>query len=150
MLFQRMFPVIIHKFDEENQCLYPITVIECKNEKVLLTDNVSEQSIRYSDTIAARYIVVTNGIDLRFVAYDEDTESYMFLDNILSYGQMINKDYVLSENKEEKEIRFTFEELQNQELILQYSESGIWIFGRDTPRILRSLAVNLYQAFGLL
>lgn len=91
--------IIIHKFDEEEQCLYPVTVIECKNEKVFLTDNVSEQAIRYSDTIGARYIVVTNGIDLRFAAYDEDTDSYVFLDNILSYGQMINKEYTLPENK---------------------------------------------------
>lgn len=139
--------IIIHMFDEEEQCIYPVTVIECKNEKVFLTDNVVEQAIRYSDTIGARYIVVTNGIDLRFAAYDEDTDGYVFLDNILSYGQMLNKEYTLPENKEEKEIRFTFDELQNQELILEYSELGIWIFGRDTPGTLRSFAVNLYQAF---
>ena len=139
--------IVIHMYDEEEQCLYPVTVIECKNEKVFLTDNVVEQAIGYSDTIGARYIVVTNGIDLRFAAYDEDTDSYVFLDDILSYGQMINKEYTLPENKEEKEIRFSFDELQNQELILQFSESGIWKFGRDTPGILRSFAVNLYQAF---
>lgn len=138
--------IIIHKFDEEEQCLYPVTVIECKNEKVFLTDNVSEQAIRYSDTIGARYIVVTNGIDLRFAAYDEDTDSYVFLDNILSYGQMINKEYTLPENKEEKEIRFSFDELQNQELIWDYNESGNWIFGEDTSGTLRSFAVNMYQA----
>lgn len=137
--------IIIHKFDEENQRPYPVTVIECKNEKVFLTDNVSEQAIRYSDTIGARYIVVTNGIDLKFAAHDEGTDSYVFLDNILSYGQMINKEYTLPEYKKEKEIRFTFDELQNQELILQYND--IWIFGRGTPGTLRSFAVNLYQAF---
>lgn len=64
-------------------------MIECKNERVFLTDNVSEQAIRYSDTIGARYIVVTNGIDLRFAAYDEDTESYVFLDNIIRFSIML-------------------------------------------------------------
>lgn len=54
------------------------------------TDNVSEQAIRYSDTIGAKYIVVTNGIDLRIAAYDEDTDQYVFLDKILTYGQMIH------------------------------------------------------------
>ena len=38
------------------------------------------------------------------------------------------------------------EELQNQELIWDYNDSGNWIFGEDTPGVLRSLAVNLYQA----
>lgn len=138
--------IVIHMYDEEEQCLYPVTVIECKNEKVFLTDNVSEQAIRYSDTIGAKYIVVTNGIDLRIAAYDEDTDQYVFFDKILTYGQMIHKEYTLPEYKEEKEIRFTLEELQNQELIWDYNESGNWIFGEDTPEALRSLAVNLYQA----
>ena len=96
--------------------------------------------------IGAKYIVVTNGIDLRIAAYDEDTDQYVFLDKILTYGQMIHKEYTLPEYKEEKEIRFTLEELQNQELIWDYNESGNWIFGEDTPEALRSLAVNLYQA----
>lgn len=138
--------IIIHMFDKENQCLYPVAVIECKNEKVFLTDNVLEQAIRYSDKIGARYIVVTNGIDLRFAAYDENADSYIFLDNILSYGQMINKEYILPEKTEEKEIRFSFDELQNQKLIWAYNESGNWIFGEDTPGALRSFAVNMYQA----
>ncbi|MGN0317395.1 MAG: type I restriction enzyme HsdR N-terminal domain-containing protein, partial [Lachnospira sp.] len=30
--------IVIHMYDEEEQCLYPVTVIECKNEKVFLTD----------------------------------------------------------------------------------------------------------------
>ena len=89
---------------------------------------------------------VNHGIDLRIAAYDEDTDQYVFLDKILTYGQMIHKEYTLPEYKEEKEIRFTLEELQNQELIWDYNESGNWIFGEDTPEALRSLAVNLYQA----
>lgn len=28
--------IIIHMFDEEEKCLYPVTGIECKNEKILL------------------------------------------------------------------------------------------------------------------
>ena len=76
--------IVIHMYDEEEQCLYSVTVIECKNEKVFLTDNVSEQAIKYSDTIGAKYIVVTNGIDLRIAAYDEDTDQYVFLDKILT------------------------------------------------------------------
>lgn len=84
--------------------------------------------------------------DIVIHMYDEDTDQYVFLDKILTYGQMIHKEYTLPEYKEEKEIRFTLEELQNQELIWDYNDSGSWIFGEDTPEALRSLAVNLYQA----
>lgn len=138
--------IVIHMYDEEEQCLYPVTVIECKNEKVFLTDNVSEQAIRYSDTIGAKYIVVTNGIDLRIAAYDEDTDQYVFLDKILTYGQMLHKEYTLPEYQEEKEIRFTLDELHNQKMLWDYNESGNWIFGEETPGVLRSFAVNMYQA----
>ena len=68
------------------------------------------------------------------------------MDKRRTYAHMRHKEYTVPEYKEEKEIRFTLEELQNQELIWDYNDSGSWIFGEDTPEALRSLAVNLYQA----
>ena len=32
--------IVIHAVDEENQSLYPIAVIECKNEEMLFTDRL--------------------------------------------------------------------------------------------------------------
>lgn len=32
--------IVIHAYDTKTQCCYPVTVIECKNETVLLTDMV--------------------------------------------------------------------------------------------------------------
>ena len=139
--------IVIHEPSEDGKTKYPVTIIECKNEEILLTDKVVDQAIRYCDVLGGNYIAITNGLELRFAAYDEDTNSYVFLEEVLSYGQMVNKEYILPEFKEEEVIRFTLDELNNQELILEYNNAGSWIFGEDTNEKLRSFAVNLYQAF---
>lgn len=138
--------IIIHAIDEDNESIYPVAVIECKNEGIALTDKVSEQAIRYCDILGARYIAITNGIELRFAAYDETSDSYIFLEDILPYGKMVNQEYSLPEIKEEEIIRFTLDELNNQALISDYNEAGPWIFGDGTNKKLRSFAVNFYQA----
>ena len=53
--------IIIHSLDEESNTLYPIAVVECKNEEVFLTDKVVDQAIRYSDILGTIYFVITNG-----------------------------------------------------------------------------------------
>ena len=139
--------IVIHELSEGGKSKYPVTIIECKNEEVLLTDKVVDQVIRYCDVLGGNFIAITNGLELRFAAYDEETNNYVFLEEALSYEQMVNKDYSLPEFKEEEVIRFTLDKLNNQELILEYNNAGSWIFGEDTNEKLRSFAVNLYQAF---
>ena len=139
--------IVIHEPSEDGKTKYPVTIIECKNEEILLTDKVVDQAIRYCDVLGGNYIAITNGLELRFAAYDEGLNSYVFLDEILSFDQMVNKEYILPEIKEEKVLRFTLQELNNQELILEYNNAGTWIFGADTEGRLRSFAINLYQAF---
>lgn len=63
--------IIIHALDGEHQSIYPIAVVECKNEGVFLTDKVMEQAIRYCDVLGGKYIAITNGLELKFAAYDE-------------------------------------------------------------------------------
>ena len=138
--------IIIHSLDEDSNTLYPIAVVECKSEEVFLTDKVVDQAIRYSDILGTRYFVITNGLEMRMAVYDENTDSYGFLDEILSYEQMVSRDYKLPEVKEEEFIRFTLDEINNQELISEYNEEGPWIFGEDTNGKLRAFAVNFYQA----
>lgn len=138
--------IIIHAIDEENENIYPIAIIECKREEVFLTDKAAGQAIRYCDTIGGRYIAITNGLELQFAAYEEASDSYVFLEEILSYGQMVNSEYLLPKVREEKFIRFTLDELKNQKRISDYNEAGAWIFGQGTEEKLRTFAVNFYQA----
>lgn len=138
--------IVIHAMDEEHNAMYPIAIIECKNEDVFLTDKVAEQAIRYCDILGGKFIVITNGIDLRFAVYDEISDCYVFLDEILTYKKMLNKDYDLPEIEEAQSVRFTFDELKDQELLVEYNQAGAWIFGDDTVEWLRTIAVNFYQA----
>ena len=68
--------IIIHAYDVENDCIYPVTIVECKKEDVLLTARVAEQAIRYCDIICGKYIVITNGIEMLMYVYQEDSNSY--------------------------------------------------------------------------
>lgn len=138
--------IVIHALDEESQSIYPVTVIECKNEDVFLTERVAEQAVRYCDVLGGTYIAITNGLELKFAAYDEKSDSYIFLDEILSYSQMTKKDYTLPKYEENKIIRYTFDEMQDQKILSDYNEAGTWIFGEDTDKTIRSFAVNFYQA----
>lgn len=138
--------IIIHAIDEEKQCLFPITVIECKNEDVFLTDKVTEQAIGYCEVIGGKYIVLTNGIELKLAVYNEESDNYVFLEEILSYKQMINKDYLLPEIEESKTIRFSLDQLKDQDLISAYNDDGPWIFGESTKEEVRSFSINFYQA----
>lgn len=138
--------IVIHALDENSQSIYPVTIIECKKEDVFLTERVAEQAIGYCDVLGGTYIVLTNGLELKFAAYDEKTDCYAFLEDILSYEQMVNKEHILPDVKEERVMRYTLEELDNQQLLIEYNDAGTWIFGEDTNEKLRSFAVNFYQA----
>ena len=137
--------IIIH-FEGKDGLLYPVAVIECKNERVFLTDRVTEQAIRYCDAIGAMYYFVTNGIDLYAAVYDEKSDSYHFLDNAVSYKKMLEGNFEIPKKIKPEFPRFTMEQLQDQKLISDYNTSDIWIFGLDTEERIRSFSVNFYQA----
>lgn len=138
--------IVIYAQDEEKQMEFPLAIIECKNESVYLTEQVAEQAIRYCDVLCGAYIMITNGIDFLTAAYDEQTNSYMFFDEILSYSQMLREEYVLPAMNEEEIVRYTYEDLCNQEILSEYNDAGNWVFGKDTVPMLRSFAINFYQA----
>lgn len=136
--------IVIHAVDEKGM-LFPITVVECKNEDVFLTNRVEDQAVRYCDVLGAKYIIITNGVDAQMAAYDDRTDTYQYIDGILSYESMLNQEYIVDEIPEENLERFSLEEIQNQDIIAEYNEAGIWIFGSDSSPKIRSFATNFYQ-----
>ena len=138
--------IVIHAYDTKTQCCYPVTVIECKNETVLLTDKVMNQVTRYCDIVGGKYVVLTNGIDIRMAVYDEKNDAYAFLEELLPYNKMLNEEYVIPEFKAEEYIRFAMSELRNQDKLKEYNEMGSWIFGADSNSEIRTFAVNFYQS----
>ena len=139
--------IIVHGIEDAIQELYPLAVVECKNENVILTDQTVDQAIRYCDTIGGRYVIVTNGIQLKAFVYDEASDTYMALNRMPSYEEMLGDDYELAAWEDETFVRFDMEELRDQQLIQQYNDEGEWIFGQISEPWLRSFAVNLYQCF---
>lgn len=138
--------IIIHAYDVENDCIYPVTIVECKKEDVLLTARVAEQAIRYCDILCGKYIVITNGTEMLMYVYQEDSNSYAVINEILPYRKMLTDDYIIPEFKTDKILRMSMDELKNQKLLIDYNEQGTWVFGEDSSSEVRSFAVNFDQA----
>ena len=119
--------IIVHAYDLENDCIYPVTIIECKKEDVLLTDNVVEQAMRYCDALGGKYIVITNGIEMKMFVYQDESNSYALLDGILPYKKMLSDDYVIPDFKTENLTRLSMEELKDQKVLMDYNEQGTWV-----------------------
>ncbi len=138
--------IVIHALDQIANMMYPLTIIECKNEDVFLTDSVVEQGVRYCDTLGGKYLVLTNGIEIIFAVYDEESEKYIFLDEILSYDKMLSNKFSLPKIQNQQFTRFTIDELKQQQIIAEYNDADTWIYGAGTNEKLRTFAVNFYQA----
>lgn len=136
--------IVIHQKTSDN-VLYPLMVVECKQTNAFLTDKVAEQAVRYCDIIGADYFVITNGIDMEMFKFTEKTNGYQKLEKVLSYDEMVSRNEPIM-LVEEKLSRFTLEQLRDIDLMREYSEADIWVFGSDTPAKFIPFAVNLYQA----
>lgn len=102
--------------------------------------------MRYCDALGGKYIVITNGIEMKMFVYQDESNSYALLDGILPYKKMHNDDYVVPDFKTEKLIRLSMEELKDQKVLMDYNEQGTWIFGSDSSPEVRNFAVNFNQA----
>jgi hypothetical protein len=136
--------IVIHQKAEDN-VLYPLMIVECKKTDVFLTAKVTEQAAGYSNIVGADYFVITNGIEMETFKYNEELNQYQRLETIPSYEEMIARSGAVMP-MEEKPPRFTLEQLHDLELMKEYSESDVWIYGGDTPTKFISFVVNLYQA----
>ena len=136
--------IVIHRKASEN-ALYPLVVVECKQSNVFLTDKVVEQAVRYSDIVGADYFIITNGVDMEIFKFIEETNNYQKLERVLSYDEMVSKSGTIMPEGE-KLPRFTLEQLQDLDLMREYNEADVWVFGGDTPSKIIPFAVNLYQA----
>ena len=137
--------IVIHAIDKVSKCVYPIAIIECKNESVFLTDKVFEQAENYCDVIEGMYIAVTNGIELENAVYSDETNSYHIIDSLLSYSDMLNDNYEIYTPKAQPHKRFSLAELKNHALIDDYNNSDYWIYGLSSSDNVKELSINLYQ-----
>lgn len=136
--------IIIHT-PIDNNMIRALAVVECKKEDVVLSDKVVEQAIYYADIVEADYFIITNGIDIEIAKFDKQTDTYIYLKELMDYEKMLdNKGIPVPSG--EKSVRFSISELQNYKKLDEYNEMGSWIYGSDTPKKLRPFIVNFYQA----
>ncbi len=74
-------------------------MIECKEERVTVSaQQVIEQAAGYAYCVGARYIIVTNGVEMYYYHYNEKYDTYEDIDGLLSYQDMINDNFTVTKN----------------------------------------------------
>ena len=66
-----------------------IMIIECKSEKIKISQDVFDQAAKYNFQFKADYLVVTNGINNYMSKLNYQEKSYQFLNEIPEYGSLI-------------------------------------------------------------
>lgn len=65
----------------------PEIIVECKAPHVKIDQTTFDQIARYNMSLAASYLVVTNGIDHYYCKIDQTAERYVFLKDIPAYSK---------------------------------------------------------------
>ena len=60
-------------------------LVECKSQKINITQEVFDQIARYNLQLRAKYLMVTNGMDHYFCKMDFERKRYDFLEDIPYY-----------------------------------------------------------------
>lgn len=133
--------IIVNGKDEEGY-LVALMIIECKAPKVLITDDVFEQAVRYDDIIQANTIMLTNGVKMEFERWVEEEQSYFPLEDLPTYNDLLyQKNLNVDKSPRPTWKRPLFSSIQQQQVINEFFDKG-WL-GEDTKKDLYPFVVNL-------
>lgn len=136
--------IVVHKAIKDG-FLAPLAVIECKQPAVPLTDYVVDQAVRYCDVLEADYLIITNGQDLAIAHYDSFNGQYKWLNRLFRYDEMLDSETSFPEEYKSYK-RLTMQQLSDPNKVDEYNDQNHhWVFGQNTPPLLRAFAVNLYE-----
>ncbi|OQX99786.1 MAG: hypothetical protein B6I20_09630 [Bacteroidetes bacterium 4572_117] len=65
-----------------------LMIIECKSEKIKITQSVFDQAAKYNMQFKANYLVVTNGINHYACKLNYSDKTYVFLNEIPEYNSI--------------------------------------------------------------
>lgn len=103
--------IIIEEYNEKQDQLSPLVVIECKAPEIILGDNDLEQVWRYADLINAPFCVVTNGYEIICYYYDSRVDRYKEIEEFPEYKDMVLRRFQPA-SKIEKLPRLTLAEIK--------------------------------------
>ena len=67
----------------------PLVVVECKAPEVKITQQVFDQIARYNLELRVSYLIVTNGLAHYCCRFDQDQQTYTFLQEIPDYTEIM-------------------------------------------------------------
>lgn len=138
---RRRVDILINKYNEENNAIEPLCVIECKAPTIMLGENVQNQMMDYCDELGCNYSMITNGYDVQCYHYDVKRNIYEFIEELPKYLELVKGEYVeLPENKILP--RLEFKELFENENWKAYTFSDM---GDAITKELAIPMVNLWE-----
>lgn len=133
--------ILIFDNDENVLCL-----IECKEPREYLTDNILEQVERYDKYVKAETTCIVIGSEIHFFAFMENENKLIKLSEFPTFKTLIENgqvDYFLPQIEEFKKINFI--EPLDEEIINEFYDEGI--FGENTEKIYLPFLINLYNFY---
>lgn len=145
---KRRADIVIHQFDDTEEVLSPIAVIECKAPNVFLSERTADQMLDYANLLGCEYAVMINGFDCFSYKYKEDSDQYVQIEKLPSYSDMSNGIYEEFDIGELPQ-RVAFEEMEGiLKESLQYKiDFNPWEYdiSPQTPFELAHAAFNLSE-----
>ena len=103
--------IIINAYDETENLIYPIAVIECKAQGIFLDEAAFKQPADYADKLGCIYCALTNGDYIFTYYFDEEENRYVALETFPTYREMLQGKYSPAPI-EEPPPRIAFDELE--------------------------------------
>ncbi len=136
--------ILIVRYEPKENLVYPLAVIECKAEDIVVDDSAIEQAVRYSNALGSDYFFVTNGVDLYAYKYFEDLVQYVPLEKIPTYKEMLgNEGSVLPERPIPP--RTELNKLSSEDAINCAIDN--YFLGADTSPVWFPYLINIFEAF---
>lgn len=132
--------IIINAYDESEDNLYPVAVIECKAPEVYLDEKAFKQVENYADKLECEYCWLTNGEDNFYYCFDEDKNHYVKIEKMPDYEEMLRGEYSPAP-AEEPPPRIEFDELE-EKYQLYVDDAAI---GESTPKKFAVPLVNFFE-----
>lgn len=133
--------ILIFDNDENVLCL-----IECKEPREYLTDNVLEQVERYDKYVKAETTCIAIGSEIHFFAFMENEDKIIKLSEFPSFKTLIENgqvDYFLPEIVEYEKLDFT--EPLDEDIVNEFYDEGI--FGKNTEKKYLPFLINLHNFY---
>ena len=131
--------IIIEYFDDTDEVIKPIAIIETKAPTVVLGDRELDQAFEYADILGCKYVTLSNGECFFHYTYSEHNKRYLPIKNLPIYVDMLDGKYQ-TQIYDDSFQRYPYNELSGLITFLQEE----WTFAPYSPKDKLLPMANLY------